>query len=123
MRTRRFSVWISLPNCWNRLDGLNPEISFRQGNGLALDMRDETLAGIAAFYAYAIVNIPPESLPPGVQEMERVLLPGGLLLLAFHTGDVVLHEDELWGRPNLNGLLPASALGNPTASGGYGTGD
>ena len=30
--------------------------------------------------------------------MHRVLQPGGLLLLAFHTGDEALHEDELWGR-------------------------
>jgi hypothetical protein len=27
-----------------------------------------------------------------------VLQPGGLLLLAFHTGNEVLHEDELWGQ-------------------------
>jgi hypothetical protein len=31
--------------------------------------------------------------------MERVLQPGGLLLLAFHTGDEVIHEEELWGFP------------------------
>ena len=31
--------------------------------------------------------------------MQRVLQPGGLLLLAFHTGDEALHEEELWGRP------------------------
>jgi len=28
-----------------------------------------------------------------------VLQPGGLLLLAFHTGDEILQEKELWGRP------------------------
>ncbi len=62
---------------------------------LALDLPDGTLAGITAFYA--IVNIPKESLPLLFREMERVLQPGGLLLLAFHNGDEVLHEDELWG--------------------------
>ncbi|MFZ0798791.1 MAG: class I SAM-dependent methyltransferase [Terriglobales bacterium] len=76
---------------------LNPDISFRQGNMLALDLPDGTFAGIAAFYA--IVNIPQESLPLVFREMERVLQPGGLLLLAFHIGDEALHEDELWGRP------------------------
>ena len=76
---------------------LNPDISFREGNMLALDLQDGTLAGIAAFYA--IVNIPKESLPLVFREMERVLQPGGLLLLAFHTGDEALHEEELWGRP------------------------
>jgi len=75
---------------------LNPEISFRQGNMMALDLEDKTLAGIAAFYA--IVNISKESLHLVFREMNRVLRPGGLLLLAFHTGDEVLHEEELWGR-------------------------
>jgi ubiquinone/menaquinone biosynthesis C-methylase UbiE len=75
----------------------NPDISFREGNMMALDLQDGSLAGITAFYA--IVNIPKESLPSVFREMERVLQPGGLLLLAFHTGDQVLHEDELWGQP------------------------
>ena len=64
---------------------------------MALDLEDTTLAGIAAFYA--IVNIPKESLPLVFREMNRVLRPGGLLLLGFHMGDEVLHEEELWGRP------------------------
>lgn len=76
---------------------LNPDISFREGDMLALEIGDRTLAGIAAFYA--IVNIPKKSLPLVFREMERVLQPGGLLLLAFHTGDEALHEEELWGRP------------------------
>ena len=30
-------------------------------------------------------------------ELRRVLRPGGLLLLAFHIGDEVIHLDEWWG--------------------------
>jgi ubiquinone/menaquinone biosynthesis C-methylase UbiE len=75
---------------------LNPDISFREGNMLALDILDGALAGIAAFYA--IVNIPKLSLPVVFREIQRVLQPGGLLLLAFHTGNEVLHEEELWGQ-------------------------
>ena len=75
---------------------LNPDIPFREGNMLALDIPDGALAGIAAFYA--IVNIPRRSLPLVFREFRRVLQPGGLLLLAFHTGNEVLHEDELWGQ-------------------------
>jgi SAM-dependent methyltransferase len=75
---------------------LNPDISFREGNMLALDILDGALAGIAAFYA--IVNIPKLSLPVVFREIQRVLQPDGLLLLAFHTGNEVLHEDELWGQ-------------------------
>src|SRR5271170_7542476 len=76
---------------------LNPDISFKQGDMLALGLGDGKLGGIAAFYA--IVNIPKESLPLVFREMERVLAPGGLLLLAFHIGDETLQVDELWGRP------------------------
>jgi ubiquinone/menaquinone biosynthesis C-methylase UbiE len=76
---------------------LNPEISFRQGNMLALDLPDASLAGIAAFYA--IVNLPKASLPQVFREMARVLKPDGLLLLAFHIGDETLQPDALWGRP------------------------
>jgi SAM-dependent methyltransferase len=75
---------------------LNPDISFREGNMLALDLQDSTLSGIAAFYA--IVNIPEESLHLVFQEMKRVLKPGGLLLLAFHVGDEIIPVSDLWGR-------------------------
>ena len=75
---------------------LNPNIQFREGNMMALDLPDGALAGITAFYA--IVNIPRSSLPAVFREMNRVLRPGGLLLLAFHSGDEVMHEQELWGR-------------------------
>jgi SAM-dependent methyltransferase len=75
---------------------LNPDIPFREGNMMSLDLADDTLAGVAAFYA--IVNIPRQSLPMVFREIQRVLRPSGLLLLAFHLGDEVLHEDELWGQ-------------------------
>jgi ubiquinone/menaquinone biosynthesis C-methylase UbiE len=89
---------------------LNPDIAFLEGNMAALDLPDATLAGIAAFYA--IVNIPKESLPGVFREMQRVLEPGGLLLLAFHTGDETLREEELWGQAiNMDFFLfPASAI-------------
>jgi ubiquinone/menaquinone biosynthesis C-methylase UbiE len=76
---------------------LNPDISFRQENMLALDLPDASLAGIAAFYA--IVNLARESLPQVFREMARVLQPGGLLLLGFHIGDETLHRDEWWDLP------------------------
>jgi SAM-dependent methyltransferase len=74
---------------------LNPEIEFREGNMLALDLENGSLAGIAAFYA--IVNIPQESLSLAIAEMHRVLKPRGLLLLSFHIGEEVIRPEELWG--------------------------
>src|SRR5438045_6919649 len=67
---------------------LNPGIEFREGNLLFLPLPDNALAGITAFYA--IVNIPQESLPVAFGEMQRVLQPDGLLLLAFHIGGDVI---------------------------------
>jgi ubiquinone/menaquinone biosynthesis C-methylase UbiE len=96
MGTSVFGLDLS-PQMMEQARRLNPDISFRVGNMLALGLEDRTLAGITAFYA--IVNIPKESLLSVFREMERVLEPGGLLLLAFHTGDEVLKEQELWGRP------------------------
>lgn len=74
---------------------LNPDIAFRCGDMLALDLPDASLAGIAAFYA--IVHTPPASVPEVFAELHRVLQPGGLLLLAFHIGHETVHRDELWG--------------------------
>jgi SAM-dependent methyltransferase len=73
----------------------NPEIRFQQGDMMALDLEDNQLAGIAAFYA--VVNFPRQSLPPIFVQMHRVLQPGGVLLLAFHVGDEVIRPEELWG--------------------------
>jgi SAM-dependent methyltransferase len=98
---------------------LNPGVDFREGNLLALPIPDSTLAGITAFYA--IVNIPAASLPQAFAEMMRVLVPGGLLLLAFHIGGEVLKPEEMWGekiaiefyhfsRPLIEAMLEQSGL-------------
>ena len=85
------------PEMIGQARNLNPDISFLQGNMSALDLPTRSLAGIAAFYA--IVNIRKESLPLVFSEMQRVLQPGGLLLLAFHVGYETLRPPELWGEP------------------------
>jgi ubiquinone/menaquinone biosynthesis C-methylase UbiE len=95
-RAKVFGLDLS-PGMLDEARRLNPDIPFRQGNMLALDLRDASLAGIAAFYA--IVNLARESLPQVFREMARVLQPGGLLLLGFHIGDETLHRDDWWERP------------------------
>ena len=74
---------------------LNPGIQFQQGNMLALDFADSSLAGIAAFYS--IIHVPQSDLVRALSELKRVLEPGGLLLLSFHIGDLVVHRDEFLG--------------------------
>jgi SAM-dependent methyltransferase len=98
---------------------LNPDIPFREGNMLSLDIADGTLGGIAAFYA--IVNIPRQALPLVFREMQRVLSADGLLLLAFHAGDEMLHEDELWGQKIFMDflLLPPSEIKSDLEGAGF----
>lgn len=75
----------------------NPDIRFRIGNMLELEISDRSLAGIAAFYS--IVNLPRNTFPKIAREMFRVLKPEGLLLLAFHIGNEITHYDTLWELP------------------------
>ncbi len=75
----------------------NPDIPFAQGSMFALDdVADGAFAGIAAFYA--IVNLSLEELPRAFAEIQRVLKPGGWVLLSFHVGDETRHIDEFLER-------------------------
>jgi SAM-dependent methyltransferase len=76
---------------------LNPSITFRQGDMLALDdVADDSFGGIAAFYS--IVHVPRAKVVQALKELRRVLRPRGVLLLAFHVGQEVKHLDEWWGK-------------------------
>lgn len=76
---------------------LNPEIPFQQGDMLNLSsIADNSYGGIAAFYS--IIHVPRPSLIQALQELKRVLLPEGTLLLTFHIGQEVIHRDEWWGK-------------------------
>jgi ubiquinone/menaquinone biosynthesis C-methylase UbiE len=76
--------------------GLNPDISFQQGDMFALtDIADNSYGGIAAFYA--IVNLPRTSVVRALRELRRVLRPKGVILLTFHIGQEIKHLDELLG--------------------------
>jgi SAM-dependent methyltransferase len=77
---------------------LNPGIEFNQGDMMALDVADSEWAGVTAFYS--IIHIAPANLARVLDEIRRVLRPGGPLLLAFHLGDDrEVHLEELWGNP------------------------
>jgi len=73
---------------------LNPEIEFKQGNMMSLGFEDKTFSGIVAFYS--IIHIPREDVVTALIELKRVLKTDGLLFMAFHIGDEILHVEELW---------------------------
>ncbi|MEU8269392.1 class I SAM-dependent methyltransferase [Sphaerisporangium sp. NPDC049002] len=75
----------------------HPGLRFDEGSMLALDLPDGTLGGIVAWYS--IIHTPLERLPEVFAEFNRVLVPGGHLLLAFQVGDEPLHLAQPFGHP------------------------
>jgi SAM-dependent methyltransferase len=76
---------------------LNPDISFEQGDMLALNAEDASFAGVVSFYA--IIHLRREDVTRALREMRRVLIPGGRLLVSFHGGEGELHRDEWYDQP------------------------
>ncbi|MFO0745374.1 MAG: class I SAM-dependent methyltransferase [Myxococcota bacterium] len=66
----------------------HPELTFEQGDMLALRWPDASVAGIAAFYA--IVHFSLGDVSRALDELLRVLVPDGILVLAFHEGQDVI---------------------------------
>jgi ubiquinone/menaquinone biosynthesis C-methylase UbiE len=75
---------------------LNSDISFAQGDMLGLKAADNSLAGIVSFYA--IIHLKRDEIGRALAEMNRVLEPGGRVLISFHEGDGELHRDEWYGQ-------------------------
>jgi SAM-dependent methyltransferase len=73
----------------------HPDLRFDEGSLAELDLADGVLGGIVAWYS--IIHTPPELLPPVFAEFDRVLAPGGQLLLAFQAGDERRHIEHGYG--------------------------
>ncbi|MCX4672601.1 class I SAM-dependent methyltransferase [Streptomyces sp. NBC_01381] len=57
------------------------DLRFEVGSMDALDLADGGLGGIVSWYS--VIHTPPQELPPYFAEFQRVLAPGGHLLLGF----------------------------------------
>ncbi|MFK4066446.1 class I SAM-dependent methyltransferase [Streptomyces sp. NPDC029674] len=62
-----------------------PHLRFTVGSMTALDIPDNQLGGILAYYCAH--HTPPELLPTVFAEFHRTLAPGGQLMLAGHVGE------------------------------------
>lgn len=63
----------------------HPELRFEVGSMTALDLADESIAGVLAFWS--LIHVPDEAVPTVLSGFERVLRPGAPLLIGFHVGD------------------------------------
>jgi SAM-dependent methyltransferase len=75
-----------------------PDLRFEVGTMTDLDLADDSLVGIVAFWS--VIHVPDHAMPGVFEQFRRVLRPQGLLLLGFHVGDEIRHTSEGYtGRP------------------------
>jgi SAM-dependent methyltransferase len=75
-----------------------PDLRFEVGTMTALDLADDAVAGIVAFWS--VIHVPDHAVPGVFAEFRRVLRPHGRLLVGFHVGDETRHTSEGYtGRP------------------------
>jgi SAM-dependent methyltransferase len=73
------------------------DVRLQLGDLRALPLADESCVAIACFYA--LIHIPRDEVLGALVEINRVLRPGGTLLLAVHGGAGELHTDGWFGHP------------------------
>ncbi|MER5224273.1 class I SAM-dependent methyltransferase [Streptomyces flaveus] len=98
-----------------------PNLSFTVGLMTALEIGDNELGGVLAYYSAH--HTPPELLPVVFAEFHRTLVPGGHLMLAGYVGDdehlrprqaygghLVSYESHLLPPDRIAGLLDRAGL-------------
>lgn len=73
----------------------HPDLSFSTGSMTALDLDDNCLTGLLAWFS--LIHVPDDEVPTVLAEFHRVLRPGGVVLLGFHTGDDSRLKTEGYG--------------------------
>jgi SAM-dependent methyltransferase len=76
----------------------HPDLRFEVGDMTDLDLADQSVAGVLAFWS--VIHVPDDVVPTVFAEFRRVLRPGGPALVGFHVGDETIHTSEGYtGRP------------------------
>jgi SAM-dependent methyltransferase len=73
----------------------HPGLPFTVGSMTELGLADASVAGLVAWYS--LIHIPDASIGGVFAQFRRVLRPGGLLLLGFHSGDDSRLKTEGYG--------------------------
>lgn len=69
-----------------------PDLRFEVGTMTDLDLADDSVTGVLAFWS--VIHVPDHSVPGVFGQFRRVLRPGGPLLVGFHVGDETRHTSE-----------------------------
>ena len=91
-----------------------PDVRFATGSVEALDASDASLGGVLAWYS--LIHHTPDAIRSAVDEIARVLRPGGLLLAGFFEGPVIESFDHAvttayrWPTAELGERLRASGF-------------
>ncbi|TYB41170.1 class I SAM-dependent methyltransferase [Actinomadura chibensis] len=88
----------------------HPGLRFDVGTMAALDLADESVGGVLAWYS--TIHTAPADLPQVFAELHRVLVPGGHLLIGFQScgGDRPLPHDHRVAPAHLWPLEPMAVL-------------
>ena len=73
----------------------NPELGFAAASLTRIPVADGATAGV--FCWYVLHHVPDEDLGAAIQELARVLVPGGSLMLGGHVGDSAYVKTEGYG--------------------------
>ena len=76
----------------------HPGLRFEVGSMTDLDLADDSVAGVLAFWS--VIHVPNPAVPGVFAQFARVLRPGCPVLVGFHVGDETRHTSEGYsGRP------------------------
>ncbi|WP_328651291.1 class I SAM-dependent methyltransferase [Micromonospora sp. NBC_00330] len=78
----------------------HPELRFEVGSMTDLDLADDSVAGLVAWYS--LIHIPDDQIGVVLAHFRRVVRPGGPLLLGFHVGDETTVKTEGYGGHPMN---------------------
>jgi SAM-dependent methyltransferase len=70
----------------------HPALRFEVGTMTALDLPDDSVTGVLAFWS--VIHVPDRAVPGVFAEFHRVLRPRCPVLVGFHVGDETRHTSE-----------------------------
>lgn len=77
-----------------------PDLRFEVGTMTDLDLADDSVTGVLAFWS--VIHVPDHAVPVVFGQFRRVLRPGGPLLVGFHVGDEARHASEGYSSRSIN---------------------